>query len=129
MKKIFFVLFAFGALMVSCGENETKDEGTKDDNMETKDTAKEQQTEQKTEDTTRLPGVVMSEVAKEKGKESASKCWWCGDYNMLTPPTNGAQPLPSPQRICGPTWNSCPTFTTLGDGSVWQFSGGCRCDG
>lgn len=129
MKKTLFALFAFGAMLASCGENETKDthDGEmKGDQMENKDTMPEQQTTQRPSDeAANMPGTILSEVAGKK--ETASGCWWCGDYDLETGPTT----LTSPQRICGPDWDGCPIRTTLGDGSIWKKKSpsGCRCDG
>ncbi len=59
-------------------------------------------------------------------QEILKSCWYCGDY---TGPVTGSSTLTSPQRICGASWGSCPSNTTLGDGSTWLFIAGCRCDG
>ena len=79
---------------------------------------------------TPAPGFPAGSVTEMKLQISRA-CWYCGDY---TGPVTGNSTLPSPSRICGehnnPRWSgSCPTITTLGDGSTWQFQGGCRCDG
>lgn len=59
-------------------------------------------------------------------QEILKSCWYCGNY---TGPVTGTTTLTSPQRICGPSWGGCPSSTTLGDGSTWQFSNTCLCNG
>jgi len=68
----------------------------------------------------------VHEPGKDVKEEMLRSCWYCGDY---TGPVTGTTTLTSPQRICSPTWNSCPSLTTLGDGSTWQFSANCKCNG
>jgi hypothetical protein len=55
--------------------------------------------------------------------------WWCGDYSCdVGGSTYNAGDV---QRICfvTPPATGCPTPTTLGDGSKWSLTGGCRQDG
>ncbi len=68
----------------------------------------------------------VQEEGKDVKQEILRSCWWCGNY---IGPVTGTTSLSSPQRICSPNWGSCPSNTTLGDGSTWQFSDTCLCNG
>jgi hypothetical protein len=77
-------------------------------------------------------GVLATQVGQLKS--ASSNCWWCGDYLCIDAPEDSAYSIGDRERICGPRsnprWsNGCPTTTTLGDGSVWQFRENCKCDG
>jgi hypothetical protein len=77
-------------------------------------------------------GIPATQV--QHYKDAASSCWYCGDYECVDAPADSRFQVGDKQRICGPGSNprwagSCPSTTTLGDGSSWQFKGNCDCDG
>ena len=77
-------------------------------------------------------GVLATQV--QQIKNAASSCWWCGDYECVDAPDDSKFTVGDKERICGPRSNprwagSCPSTTTLGDGSSWQFKENCDCDG
>ncbi len=79
------------------------------------------------------PGILAGNVSQFKNA-AASECWYCGDYQCVTAPEDSSYSVGDKTRICGPRSNprwsgSCPSTTTLGDGSSWQFKDDCRCDG
>ena len=81
---------------------------------------------------TRNVGVLAAHVGEFKSADA--NCWWCGDYECIDALEGSRFSVGDRQRICGaasnPRWaGSCPSTTTLGDNSTWQFKENCDCDG
>lgn len=73
--------------------------------------------------------IGFSVEQKECISMNTSVCTWCGDYACVL--DGSTYTAGTKMRICGigPRWNgSCPSTTTLGDGSDWQFQANCSCD-
>ena len=69
-------------------------------------------------------GYLGEDVAKAKNDK-----WWCGDYACDV--GGKVYKAGDVQRICfvTPPATGCENPTTLGDGSQWSLTGGCRQDG
>lgn len=72
--------------------------------------------------------VKLGYLAEDVGTIKIQK-WWCGDYACNVGGT--IYKAGDVQRICfvTPPATGCPLTTTLGDGSSWGLTGGCRQDG